>query len=255
MSTTARAWAITAFARAIRAGLRKHGFRRRAARAGTLGPEQKDELFTEAAQLKTDFMERQSIARADYLVSPGRHLPAWLAKKVGAMPPRDRCLLIGQPCHELAAALAPALGPVLGSTLAEAAPPQPPVPVSRCQRSSFPAGMAMTKGSRPSAMRWTGSPPAEAARIQVTFPGRFGQVGNEHSGSVLAARGRRWHFGPAFCPLTTGPRLPITWPMRNRAGHPSPFGDATQARCCWGGGAGLGRGRAPDLLAGDLRSR
>ncbi len=233
---------------------------------GLRGPErwvleQKDELFTEAAQLKTDFMERQSIARADYLVSPGRHLPAWLAQKGWAMPPRDRCLLIGQPCHELAAALAPALGPVLGpvlgSTLAEAAPPPAPDARQPVSEIIFPGRHGDDEGFSTFCDALDRiAPRLEAARIRVTFPGRFGQVGNEHSGSVLAARGRRWHFPVRLLPFDDPAQTAdyLAHAEQGVAVIPSPLGDATQALLLGRPVLASDAGGAPDLLAGDLRS-
>ena len=55
--------------------------------------ERDDSLFTEAAQLKTDYMERECIARADYLIGPDRQIFEWLAEKRWNTPPPERCLM------------------------------------------------------------------------------------------------------------------------------------------------------------------
>ena len=57
--------------------------------------------FTHEDQLKIDFMERESIARADVLVSPSHYMLQWLKEHGWGTPPKDRVHVIQNVCSHI----------------------------------------------------------------------------------------------------------------------------------------------------------
>ena len=141
-------------------------------------------LFTHSTQLTIDFMERQSIARADVLVSPSRYMLNWLREKGWALPP-DRCTHVIQNVCTHLRGLAPA-------SHADPGPAREIIFFGRHEE---------RKGLVP----FCDALDTLAAELQrsgtaVTFLGGFGSLNAEDSAIYLAARARRWQFPVSVLP-------------------------------------------------------
>lgn len=155
--------------------------------------EQNETLFTEPEQLKADFMERQSVARADYLISPSRYMLSWLDKNGWVQPPAERRLVIGNVCGDLVK--------------------------SAAQRRRQPTETATPNGKPISEIIYFGrqehrkgftlfcdaldriADQLEKRKVAVTFLGGFGVISGRHSINVLAARAKTWGFRVNLMPF------------------------------------------------------
>lgn len=153
------------------------------------------ELFTDPAQLKADFMERQSIARADYLISPSHYMLSWLQENGWAVPPADRCLIIQPPCRDLATALRP-LAPEGGASPMAPENRQPVCEIIFPARHDHRDGFTVFCD----ALDLIAGALAER-QVRVSFSGGFGLIGDEHSGTLLASRGRIRDFPIRLLPF------------------------------------------------------
>lgn len=146
-------------------------------------------LFTEAAQLKTDYMERECISRADYLIGPGRHMFSWLAEKRWITPPEDRCLMIPDAFGGPESALAK-------SVPASLAGPLHLSEIILCGSPDISEGLQVFCD----ALDLIGERLGQLG-TRITFLGDFGMIGPEHAGQVLARRGRSWGFPVRVLPF------------------------------------------------------
>ncbi len=141
--------------------------------------------FTHEDQLKVDFLERGSVARADRLVSPSRYLLGWFKEQGWAMPPADRVSVIQNACLELHCA---------------GGHPGPAV-LTRPDEIVLFARHEARKGIIPFCDALDElSGELTSAGVQVTFLGPLGELNGEPSLVYLAARARDWTFPIAVVP-------------------------------------------------------
>ncbi|MFV0301328.1 MAG: glycosyltransferase [Paracoccus sp. (in: a-proteobacteria)] len=151
-------------------------------------------LFSDPMQLKTDFMERQCIARADYVVSPSRFMLSWLEDTGWELPPGDRQLVIRNACSTLQARMASLTRQVPEAGAAERR--QPVTELIFFGRHEFLKGITIFCDALDHI--------ADALRakdVTVTFLGGFVTQDGRHSGTVLAERGRGWDFPIRMLPF------------------------------------------------------
>ena len=141
--------------------------------------------FTHEDQLKIDFLERGSVARADRLVSPSRYLLRWFQEQGWATPPADRVSVIQNACLELHRE------PV-NATPATLTRPDEIVLFARheARKGIVPFCDALDELSGE----------LTAAGVQVTFLGPLGDLNGDPSLVYLAARARDWTFPIAVVP-------------------------------------------------------
>jgi glycosyltransferase involved in cell wall biosynthesis len=142
--------------------------------------EANDHPFTHEDQLKIDFMERESIARADVLVSPSRYMINWFRQNGWAMPPAERVHVIQNVCTHLSGILGPL------HARAELAPSNEIIFFGRHEERK---GIALFGD----ALDLVGDRLADANTL-VTFLGGFGVINGEASALYLARRSRDWRF-------------------------------------------------------------
>lgn len=137
--------------------------------------------FTHEDQLKIDFMERESIARADILVSPSRYMLDWLAQNGWKTPPTERVQVIQNVCGHLLA--------LIGGDEARARA------ASGFDEIIFFGRHEERKGLVPfcDAIDLIRDRLAETG-VQLSFLGGFGAVNGDDSAIYLANRSRRWRF-------------------------------------------------------------
>ena len=139
-----------------------------------------DHPFTDEAQLQIDFMERESIARADLLVSPSQYMLKWLKQQDWKIPPTDRVHVIQNICTHLVTMLGPC-GPRSAPTA--------------CNEIVFFGRHEERKGIVEfcDALDLIADELAQA-NILATWLGKFGLVGGEPSALYLARRACDWRF-------------------------------------------------------------
>ncbi len=144
-----------------------------------------DHPFTHEDQLKIDFMERGSIARADVLISPSRYMLDWLAENGWETPPPDRVHVIQNPCGHLASLLT-GIARAGGVRRGGAGGVREVVFFGRHEE---------RKGLVPfcDAIHLIRDALADAD-VGITFLGGFGQVNGEASAVYLASRAANWRM-------------------------------------------------------------
>jgi glycosyltransferase involved in cell wall biosynthesis len=142
--------------------------------------------FRHEDQLKVDFMERQSIARADILVSPSHYMVNWLKQNGWALPPADRIRVIQNVSSHL--------GMLLGQTQSDGE-------TVACREIIFFGRHEERKGIVPfcDALDLINEDLA-TANVPVTFLGGFGIINGEASPLYLTDRSRKWQFPVQFLP-------------------------------------------------------
>ena len=145
-----------------------------------------DHPFTHEDQLKIDFMEHQSIARADILVSPSHYMVDWLKLNGWALPPADRIKVI----QNISSHLRMLLGPTQSDGQKVA-----------CREVIFFGRHEERKGIVPfcDALDLINDDLANA-NVPVTFLGGFGVIKGEASPLYLTDRSTKWRFPVQFLP-------------------------------------------------------
>ena len=146
--------------------------------------EANNHLFTHPTQLSIDFMERQSIARADVLVSPSRYILGWLRQKGWALPPDRSVHVIQNICTHLRS-LAPASQTAQG-------PAREIIFFGRHEERKGFIPFCDTLDLIADDLRTQG--------VSVTFLGGLGTLNAEDSAVYLAARARQWRFQMSILP-------------------------------------------------------
>ena len=145
-----------------------------------------DHPFIDEAQLQIDFMERESIARADLLVSPSHYMVNWLKQQDWTTPPPDRVRVIQNVCTHLST--------ILG--------------LNRGRHEPLPCNEIVFFGrheERKGIVEFCDALDLIAAELAsnnvlVTFLGGFGFVGGEASALFFARRARDWRFAMRLLP-------------------------------------------------------
>ena len=143
--------------------------------------------FSHEDQLKIDFMERESIARADVVVSPSRYLVDWLRQQGWRTPDAAHVHVIQNVCSDLHRTLAG-----LSRTSA---------PVTRFDEIVFFGRHEERKGIVEfcDALDIVGGELA-AKGVRVTLLGGFGAIHDEPSALYLAQRSKQWEFTLGLLP-------------------------------------------------------
>jgi len=142
--------------------------------------EANDHPFTHPDQLKVDYMERESIARADLLVSPSRYMINWLKQNNWVMPAAERVRVIQNVCSHLSGILGPSMGK---------SAPGPCNEIVFFGRHEDRKGIAVFCDALNSIRDHLAD-----ANILVTFLGGFGIVDGQASALYLARRSCGWTF-------------------------------------------------------------
>jgi glycosyltransferase involved in cell wall biosynthesis len=145
-----------------------------------------DHPFVDESQLQIDFMERESIARADMLVSPSRYMLKWLEQNHWVTPPADRVRVIQNICSHIST--------MLGS--------------KRERSAAVPSNEIVFFGrheERKGIIEFCDALDRIAEELAnrnviVTLLGGFGLVGGEASALFLARRARNWRFPMRLLP-------------------------------------------------------
>ena len=142
--------------------------------------------FRHEDQLKIDFMERQSIARADKLVSPSHYMVDWLKQNNWTLPPADRIRVIQNVSSHL--------GMLLGQTRSNGE-------IVACREIIFFGRHEERKGivTFCDALDLINEDLA-SANVPVTFLGDFGIIKGEASPLYLTDRSTKWRFPIQFLP-------------------------------------------------------
>jgi glycosyltransferase involved in cell wall biosynthesis len=142
--------------------------------------------FTHEDQLKVDFMERESIARADIVVSPSAYLLSWVRQKKWALPSDEFVRQIQNVCTQVCAGAARA---------------RPEAGVQRFKEIVFFGRHEERKGLAAfcDALDLL-SEEFVASGVVVTFLGRFGQIAETPSPLYLARRAANWRFALRMLP-------------------------------------------------------
>jgi GT2 family glycosyltransferase/glycosyltransferase involved in cell wall biosynthesis len=157
--------------------------------------------FSHEDQLTIDFMERESIARADVLTAPSRYMIDWLERNGFSLPPPDRVRVI----QNISLHLASLLG---DSPVAQQS--------SACNEIILFGRHEDRKGIVPFCDSLDiANEVLTGARVLVTFLGPFGTVNGEASPLYLAHRAHTWQF-----PLRLLPDLDRLSACRYLAGNP-----------------------------------
>lgn len=153
--------------------------------------EANDSLFTYPEQLKIDYMEQKCISSADYVVSPSAYLFDWLNGKNWTLPAEDRCFVIKNICKGV-------LDLTKSHKTSIVANPQRLADVREVVffgRHEFRKGFSAFCDAIDILRDKLAS-----KNINVTFLGGFGRIAEEHTGLILARRGRNWKFPVAVLP-------------------------------------------------------
>jgi glycosyltransferase involved in cell wall biosynthesis len=141
--------------------------------------------FSHEDQLTIDFMERESIARADVLTAPSRYMLDWLQQNGFSLPPQDRVRVIQNISLHLAS--------LLGDS--------PAAQSSACNEIILFGRHEDRKGIVPFCDSLDiANDMLTSARVLVTFLGPFGTVNGEASPLYLAHRARNWQFSLRLLP-------------------------------------------------------
>jgi glycosyltransferase involved in cell wall biosynthesis len=145
-----------------------------------------DHPFVDESQLQVDFMERESIARSDMLVSPSHYMLDWLKQNNWVTPPPNRVQIIQNICSHLGTMLRPA---------------RVRSAVGPCNEIVFFGRHEERKGIVEfcDALDWAADELADR-NVLVTLLGAFGFVGGEASALFLARRARNWRFPMRLLP-------------------------------------------------------
>jgi glycosyltransferase involved in cell wall biosynthesis len=157
--------------------------------------ESNDSLFTHDDQLKIDFLERETIARADYAVSPSEYLFSWLRRKKWKLPAPVRCLVIKNVCSSLLNLPGVKRN---GMEFLDTNPREKRHRVSEIVifcRHEYRKGFTIACDVLDQLNKRLSD-----EGIRVTFLGNFGVISDEHSGVILARKARRWKFPIAVLP-------------------------------------------------------
>jgi glycosyltransferase involved in cell wall biosynthesis len=147
-------------------------------------------LFSQAEQLKADFMERRSIETADWLVCPSQYLLDWMRTHHFALPAPERIRVIPNACS--LAASAAIRGGRNDRSRRSAKPSSQParaVEVILFARHEERKGVGVFLDALDLL-----NPLLSRRRVQVTMLGGLGELGGHPSGVVLTRRGCRWTF-------------------------------------------------------------
>lgn len=141
-------------------------------------------LFTHEDQLTIDFMERDTIAKSDFIVSPSSYLTDFLVKHGFTLPSGNRTLVLKNVCADIDRNY---------RTFSR----QRSTPGSRvlAKQIVFLGRHENRKGIHEfcDAMDLL-SDRLSRDKVSVAFVGRFGRVKGHHSGVYLARRAARWDF-------------------------------------------------------------
>lgn len=136
--------------------------------------------FTHADQLKIDFMERESIARADVVVSPSRFMLDWIAHNSWQLPPPDRVHILQNVCTQLWRLMKPASHKAIITGFDE---------IVFFGRHEERKGLVQFCDALDKA-----EPDLWQRGVKVSFLGGLGLINGDHSALYLAARSRHWRF-------------------------------------------------------------
>lgn len=150
-------------------------------------------LFTHSEQIKIDFLEHDVLRRADYVVSPSAYLLDWMRERDVQLPPGDRSLVIKNVCTDLAELAGS--GTLARNSKVNAGRASDFRELVFFGRHEFRKGFTTFCD----ALDLLNKVLLER-KIQVTFLGKFGHVGEEHSGMLLAQRSRKWDFPISILP-------------------------------------------------------
>jgi len=136
--------------------------------------------FTHPDQLKIDFLERQSIARADILASPSRFMLEWFRREGWSVPPPERIHVLQNICTHVRSLIAPV------ATSKELRPFDEIVFFARHEERKGIVQFCDTLDLIRDEIR--------QRAITVSFLGGFGKINGQDSAVYLAGRARRWSF-------------------------------------------------------------
>ncbi|WP_447938795.1 glycosyltransferase [Pseudoxanthomonas mexicana] len=140
-------------------------------------------FFVHEDQIKIDFLERGSIADADYVVSPSAYLIEWLRDYGYALPAEGRALVIKNAC---------------GRLLREIGGVAPPAPASVAGPVTDIVLFARHEDRKGFAIFCDALDIAEKVlrkkNVAVSLLGKFGTVDGQPSGVYLIDRAKKWSF-------------------------------------------------------------
>jgi GT2 family glycosyltransferase/glycosyltransferase involved in cell wall biosynthesis len=139
-----------------------------------------DHPFQHYEQLKIDYMERESIARADILISPSHYMLRWLKENKWKTPPDERVLVIQNICTHLAEMLGP---------IPTQKHPLPSDEIIFFGRHEERKGIELFCDALDLVRHLLFEDD-----VTVTFLGGFGVINGEASALYLARRARDWRF-------------------------------------------------------------
>lgn len=158
--------------------------------------ETNEALLTHHDQLKIDFLERGSIARADYAISPSAYLLEWMRSREWGLPPVERCLVIKNVCTSLLSlpgVKSAHLERLDGDKESRRIRISEIVMFGRHEHRKGFAIFCDALDLLNSELTETGT--------KVTFLGKFGRMAGAHSGVILAQRAAKWRFPTSVLPF------------------------------------------------------
>lgn len=146
--------------------------------------EANNSFFTHEDQLKIDFMERESVRKADLIVSPSQYLVDWLRKNNFISAKQDNVFVIKNVCNELSRMYAPK---VSFSKI--------PGRVAEIDEIIFFGRHESRKGIEIFCKAITQlNSILESRQTNVTFLGKFGKINAQDSGVYLIDATKTWCF-------------------------------------------------------------
>lgn len=139
-----------------------------------------DHPFQHEEQLKIDFMERQSVARADILVSPSAYMIRWLKENAWTTPSNERIAVIQNVCCHLEGSI---------GSVPERQQPLLPNEIIFFGRHEERKGIELFCDALDLVQDTL-----LTNNTTVTFLGEFGTINGEMSALYLARRTRNWTF-------------------------------------------------------------
>lgn len=140
-------------------------------------------FFVHEDQMKIDFLERGSIADADFVVSPSAYLIQWLRDKGYALPVAERSLVIKNACGKLVREIAGVALPSLGAA------DRPVTDIVLFARHEDRKGFAIFCDALDIAEK-----ALRKKNVAVSLLGKFGMVDGQPSGVYLIDRAKKWSF-------------------------------------------------------------